>query len=200
MTTALLYFVTAAACVALAHRAVVRMSWSCRAALVLLPLAFTGRAILTGGVYAPIEMPFNWEPLKSMRDALGVGPSHNVILSDVYCLNITWKHATRLAWSGGQWPLWNPFNFCGDILAASAQPTPYEPLTLLSLLLPPANSLTYLAAMTFFLAGLCMFVFLRDIGCGEPALARGRPRPLSPGASPGDRVSWYQAAAGGAPR
>ena len=164
-----MYFLTAALCALLAHRCVVRISWSARAALVLIPLCFTGRALFTGGVYAPIELPFSWEPLRSMREALHVPAPHNGLLSDVYCLNMPWKYATRLAWTHGNWPLWNPFNFAGDILAASAQPTPYEPMTLLSLLLPAANSLTFLAAMTFFLAALCMFLFLRDRGCSEVA-------------------------------
>jgi hypothetical protein len=169
IATFLMYFLTAAGVACLAHRRVVRISRSARVALVLLPLCFTGRALFTGGVYAPIELPYRWEPLRSMREALGVPPPHNGLLSDVYCLNMPWKYATRLAWSHGNWPLWNPFNFAGDILAASAQPTPYEPMTLLSLLLPAANSLTFLAAMTFFLAALCMFVFLRDLECSEVA-------------------------------
>jgi hypothetical protein len=164
-----MYFLTAGICAALAHRFAVRMSWSARVALVIIPLCFTGRALVTGGVYAPIELPFSWEPLRSMREALHVPAPHNGLLSDVYCLNMPWKYATRLAWSHGDWPLWNPFNFAGDILAASAQPTPYEPMTLLSLLLPAANSLTFLAAMTFFLAALCMFLFLRDLECSETA-------------------------------
>jgi hypothetical protein len=171
--TLLMYFLTAAAAALLAHRRVRRFSLGAGAALVLLPLCFTGRALFTGAVYAPIELPFSWQPLRAMRDPLGVPAPHNGLLSDVYCLNMPWKYATRLAWSHGNWPLWNPFNFAGDILAASAQPTPYEPMTLLSLLLPAANSLTFLASMTFFLAALCIFLFLRDLECGEPASAIG---------------------------
>jgi len=166
IATLLLYFLTAGFGAFAVHRFVARTSRGARLALLLIPLCFTGRALFTGGVYAPIELPFNWEPLRSMRAALGVPPPHNGMLSDVYCLNMPWKYAARLGWAHG-WPLWNPFNFAGDILAASAQPTPYEPMTLLSLLLPPANSLTFLAAMTFFLGAACMFVFLRDLGCRE---------------------------------
>jgi Bacterial membrane protein YfhO len=169
LTTALLYFVTAAALVWLAHRTVVPISRAAAIVLVLLPLCFTGRALLTGRVYAPIDLAFQSDPLWSMRPQYGVKSFSNAMLSDVYCLNIPWKVVTREAYARGSWALWNHHPFAGDILAATAQPTPYEPVFLLSLLLPMANSLTYLAAMAFFLAGLCMFLYLRDLGCEELA-------------------------------
>jgi hypothetical protein len=105
------------------------------------------------------------------------------MLSDVYSLNIPWKYAARVALERHEWPLWNPYSFCGDILAASAQPTPYEPFFLLSLLLPMANSLTFMAAITFFLAGLLMFAFLRELRCSEAAVAQllHQPRPVRDG-------------------
>lgn len=172
MTTALLYFATAALLTWLGRRLIAPFSSRAQLLLVLLPLLFTGRAILTGAVYAPIDLPYLTEPLKATRAEHGITDFHNGMLSDVYSLNIPWKAATRAAWAHG-WPLWNPFSFCGDILAASAQPTPYEPLFLLSLLLPLANSLTFLAAITFFVAGLLMFLFLRELRCSEVASLGG---------------------------
>ena len=71
----------------------------------------------------------------------------------------------------GEWPLLNPFMLCGDILAAAAQPAPYDPFNLLAMLIPFAASLTFSAAMTFFLAGFSAFVFARALGCREiPAI------------------------------
>ena len=164
MLTAILYFI-----VAWAMTRLTRVGGAARIALILLPLCFTGRALLTGRVYAPIDLPFGGEPLHSVAASYGVDRGHNGVLSDVYCLNIPWKYAVRYAYAHGEWPLWNPFNFGGDILAASAQPTPYEPFFLSSLLLPMPNSLTYLATITFFLAGLLMFIFLRELECSEQA-------------------------------
>ncbi|HEX8171255.1 MAG TPA: YfhO family protein [Thermoanaerobaculia bacterium] len=167
MTTALLYFVTAAACVWLAHQCVTPMRRWVMVALVVLPLAFTGRALFTGRVYAPVDLAFANEPLSWNRRELHLDRLHNGLLSDVYCLNIPWKYAVRRAYSRGELALWNPSLYCGDILGAAAQPTPFEPLFLLSLLLPMATSLTYLAAMTFFYGALLMFLFLRELGRDE---------------------------------
>ncbi|MBV8517381.1 MAG: YfhO family protein [Acidobacteria bacterium] len=169
MTTALLYFATALVCLGLADRYVTRVSRWAAIVLVLLPLAFTGKALLTGRVYAPVDLALDAEPLSWYRDALGGNGPRNGLLSDVYCLNIPWKYAVRRAYAHGELALWNPSLYSGDILAAAAQPTPYEPLFLLSLLLPMANSLTYLAAMTFFIGALLMFLFLRELGCSERA-------------------------------
>lgn len=169
MTTALLYFGTAALLLWIVHRLVVPISRKLWLPLLLLPLCFTGKALLTGAVYAPIDLPYQFEPWKSLREEYGINRSHNGLLSDLYCQIIPWKYAVRVAYANGQWPLWNPFSFAGDILGASAVSAPYEPVFLLSLLLPMANSLTYIAAMTLMLAGLLMFIFLREIDCSEIA-------------------------------
>lgn len=173
MSALILYAATAAAVCLLLHRCVQRVGLRAGAVLVLLPLLFTGRALFTGAVYAPVDLPYSTIPLESLRAEYGIERLHNGLLSDVYCLNIPWKAATRAAITSGQWPLWNPFSFCGDILAASAQPTPYEPFFLLSLLLPFSTSLTFLASITLFLAGALMFVFLRELDCARIAALAG---------------------------
>lgn len=173
VTTVLLYFFTAAACAWLIHRFVRAISVGAASAMILLPLLFVGRALFTSGVYAPVDLPYLTDPLKSMKAANGIERIHNGLLSDVYCLNIPWKYAVRVAYEQGDWALWNPFSFAGDILAASAQSTPYEPIFLLSLLLPFANSLTFIAGITLFLTGLLAFAFFRELRCSELASLTG---------------------------
>lgn len=168
MTAALLYFLVTALVVRLA-----RVRWQAGVVLVLLPLAFTGRALLTGRVYAPIDLPYASEPLNWMKPQYGIGEGHNGLLSDVYSHNIPWKYAVRDAYRHGEFPLWNPHMFAGDVLAAAAQPAPYDPLLLLSLLLPLPNSLTFLASMSFYLAGLGMYLLLRALRLGEIAALGG---------------------------
>ena len=158
MTTAILYFVVSAAASAIA-----RVRWKIAIVLVLLPLAFTGRALLTGQVYAPIDLPYGAEPLSWIKQQYGVGDLHNGLLSDVYSHNIPWKFAVRDAYRHGELPLWNPHIFAGDILAAAAQPAAYDPLLLLSFLLPLPNSLTFLATMALFIAGLGMYLLVRSL-------------------------------------
>jgi hypothetical protein len=165
----LLYLATTIGVIALWRRFVQPISRTATIVLILLPLCFTGRALLTGRVYAPIDLPFMSEPLNAYAAEFGVPRVHNGTLSDLYCQIIPWRSAVRSAIFSGQWPLLNPFMLCGDILAAAAQPAPYDPFNLIGMVIPLAPSLTFAAAMTFFLAGFGAFAFARAIGCGELA-------------------------------
>jgi hypothetical protein len=77
---------------------------------------------------------------------------------------IPWQAAVRYAWSQHEWPLWNPFMLCGDILAGGMQAAPYDPLNVIGLVLPLDLSLTFEATMTFFLAAFFAFAFARSLG------------------------------------
>jgi hypothetical protein len=136
--------------------------------LLLLPFCFMGRALLTGRIYAPIDLPYMSEPLRQYRPDFGLpNLAHNGTQTDLYEQIIPWRAAVRWAWTHGEWPLLNPFMLCGDILSGAAQPAPYDPFNLLSLLIPFAPSLTFSAAITFFLAGFGAFVFARALGCRD---------------------------------
>ena len=150
-------------------RRCVPLSRAAALALLLLPMVFTGRALLTNRVYAPIDLPFQYEPLATHAEGYGVWKPHEIALSDLAIQIIPWQKAVRYALSQGEWPLWNPFILCGDILAAIAQPAVYDPLNLLALVLPLPDAVTFGATMTFFLAGLFTFSFARALACSEPA-------------------------------
>lgn len=165
----LAYALTALALLALVHRRVTPLSRVAAIALFLLPFVLTGKALLTGGVYAPVDHPWQTVPLSSMRDAYGVGEIHNGALSDVYMQMIPWRAAVQHSLAHGEWPLWNPFTFSGDILAAASQSAPYHPLTLLALLLPVAQSFTFTTAIAHLIAALGAFLFARELGCRESA-------------------------------
>lgn len=164
-----LYLVTVIAILYVWHRYVQPLTTAAAIVLVLLPLCFTGRALITGRIYAPIDLPYMSEPLKEYAPDVGIVPVHNGTLSDLYTQIIPWQHAVRHALSHGNWPVWNPFLLCGTVLAANMQAAPYDPLNLLGLLLSHPQSLTFGAAMTFFLAGFFTFAFARSIGLGEIA-------------------------------
>lgn len=158
----LLYAVTALALLALLSRRVQNIPLASALVLVLLPTLFTGRALFTGRVYAPIDLHFAYEPLYDAR----ITP-HDIALSDLYCQIIPWQKAVRWSLAHGEWPLWNPFILCGDILAAAAQPAVYDPFNWIALLLPLPHALTFGATMTFFLAALFTYLFARALGRGE---------------------------------
>jgi Bacterial membrane protein YfhO len=163
----LLYAATALGLLTISHRMVRRISRTAGTLLVLLPLCFTGYAVLTDQVYGPIDFPYATEPLLPLRSQYGIGAVHNPTLSDVACQMIPWRKAVQWSISHRQWPLLNPFILSGDILAAAAQPAAYSPFTLIACLLPVAKSLTYSAAIAFFIAGLGAFLFMRELGCRE---------------------------------
>lgn len=165
----LAYALTALALLALVHWRVTRLSRLAALALFLVPFVFTGKALLTGGVYAPVDHPWQTVPLSWMRDAYGVGEIHNGALSDIYMQMIPWRKAVQHSLAHGEWPLWSPFTFSGEVLAAASQSAPYHPLTLLALLLPVALSFTFTTAMTHFLAALGAFLFARELALREGA-------------------------------
>ena len=169
MAAILLYLATTIGVIALWGRFVQPVSRTAAIVLILLPLCFTGRALLLGRVYAPIDLPFMSEPLNAYAAEFNVPKVHNGTLSDLYCQIIPWRSAVRTAIAHGEWPLLNPFMLCGDILAAAAQPAPYDPFNLIGMVIPMPPSLTFAAAMTFFLAGFGAFAFARALGCGELA-------------------------------
>ena len=169
MLAILLYTAATVALIALWRRYVHPISNAAALALILLPLCFTGRALLTGRVYAPIDLPFASEPLSDYRADYGVGAPHHAGLSDLYMQMIPWQSAVRQSLAKGEWPVWNPYLLCGSILAANMQAAPYDPIALLGLLLPHAQALTFGASMTFFFAAFFTFFFVRSLGCGEPA-------------------------------
>ena len=67
---ALLYLLIALTLLAFARR-VIPLSLAAGATLLLLPLLFTGRALFTASVYAPIDIAYTSEPLASMAREAG---------------------------------------------------------------------------------------------------------------------------------
>ena len=167
--TLIVYLASAIVLLVLAHAYVTRLSRGVALVLLLLPLVFTGRALLTGRVYAPVELTYTSEPLDALRGELGVPEPQNRMLSDIAFQMIPWRQALRHSIASGEWPLLNRFEGCGDVLAAEAQPAPFSPFTLLALLLPVAASFGYTASIAFFLAALGAFLLARELQSSEMA-------------------------------
>jgi membrane protein YfhO len=166
---ALLYFATAAAVLLLANRYVTPLSRGAALALLLLPLIFTGRAVLTNRVYAPIDFAYLTQPLKDHAGEMKIGEPRNPLLSDIALQMIPWREAVRRSAANGEWPLLNRFELCGDPLAASMQPAVWNPFTWIALLLPAPLSFGFTASIAFLLAALGAFLFARELRCSELA-------------------------------
>jgi hypothetical protein len=167
--TITLYLLTAALLLGIAHRCITPLTRWAALVLLLIPLAFTGRALLTGRVYAPVEMAFMTEPLSAYRTEVGAPLPQNGMLSDIAFQMMPWRQALRQAISEHEWPLWSRFEGCGDVLAAGAQVAPFSPFTLIALLLPVAASFGYTASIAFFIAAIGAFLLARDFACSELA-------------------------------
>ena len=163
----ILYAATALALLAAVHRWLTPLSRTAAAVLFLLPFLFTGQALLTGRIYAPVDHPWETVPLNRMKEQVGLVAAHNIYTTDISAQVIPWRAATRAAYLRGEWPLWNPAILSGDILAQSGTPAVYSPLTLLALILPPAGSMTFTATVTHLLAALGAFLLARALGCRE---------------------------------
>jgi hypothetical protein len=166
----LLYALTCLASLWLVARFVRTISWPAAAILIAIPLALAGAAVVTGGVYGPIDQVFQNEPLRALGPRFGVtGDAKNASSIDIFSEFFPWRRVVQLSLAHGEWPLWNPYNLGGHPLAGAAQSAPYLPLTWIACLLPAAVSLTFTAAIGLFIAALSAFLFARELGCRECA-------------------------------
>jgi hypothetical protein len=146
-----------------------------RAALVLAaaPLLFTGKAIVTGGVYAPLDIAFKAPPLSAYRADFGIGKARNPLVVDVVSQMIPWRKAVREALENGRLPLWNRFLLGGEPLLGVAQPAVFHPGTWLGLLLPLPQAWTFDMTLRIFLAALCAYLFFAGTGASVAASLLG---------------------------
>jgi len=166
------YFATCAVSLWLAHRFVSPLRLSVGLFLAIAPFLLTGKAMLTAGVYAPLDIAYQALPLAAHRQEQGIEKTRTPILGDVVFQEIPWRKAVREAMKNGRLPLWNRFQLAGEPLLAVQQPAVLHPATWIGLLLPLAQAWTFEMALRHFLAILAAYLFLRHIGCGElPALA-----------------------------
>jgi hypothetical protein len=130
--------------------------------LALLPLLFTGRAFLRGGIYGPADLYSGHEPWRRVAAENGVTRIENPILSDLAFANLPWRAAVREALVNGRLPLWNRFVLAGNPLLPAAQAGVFHPATWLGIFLPLPLSWTFSCAFTIFLALLSAHLFFRE--------------------------------------
>src|SRR6266496_3760724 len=141
--------------------------------LVFGPFLLVGKALLTAGVHAPIDIAYQGPPLSALAARMGTETTKTPILSDVVFQEIPWRKAVREAIKNGTLPLWNRFVLAGEPLLAVQQPAVFHPATWIGFLLPLAQAWTFEMAFRYFLALLSAYFFLRDLRCGELATLLG---------------------------
>jgi len=167
-----IYAASVAGAVALARRFVAPVSTRAALLLAVLPLAFTGRAFVTGSLYGPVDLYPPHVPWSGFVSGPIPAPA-NPILSDLAFANIPWRAAVRESVANGRFPFWNRFVLAGSPLLASAQPGVFHPSTFLGLPLSLALSWTFSCTLTIFLALLAGFLCFRDFVSSEAAALVG---------------------------
>lgn len=165
----LLYTLTAAALLGLAHQFVRPLSRWAALILFLLPFVFFGEALVTSRVVAPVDLPYQTVPLSWMKAERGIEEISPGFHSDVYTEFVPWRQVLRWSLANGEWGLRDPFALSGDVLLAAQQAAVFWPLTWIALLMPAALSFTYTGAVTLLTAAICAFLLARELECGEAA-------------------------------
>jgi Bacterial membrane protein YfhO len=161
------YFATCALAFFLVNRFVARGRPVVALLISLGPFLLTGKAMLTAGVYAPLDIAYQAYPLAAHREEMGIKDTRSPILGDVVSQFIPFRKAVRDAIKNGRLPLWNRFALAGEPLLANTQPAVLHPGTVIGFLLPLAQAWTFEMSLRYFLALLAMYLFLRELGCRD---------------------------------
>jgi hypothetical protein len=161
------YFGTCALAFFLVNRFVGRVRPTVALLIALGPFLLTGKAMVTAGVYAPLDIAYQAHPLAAHREEMGIEGTKSPILGDVVTQFIPFRKAVRDAVKNGRLPLWNRFVLAGEPLLANTQPAVLHPGTVIGFLLPLAQAWTFEMSLRYFIALLAMYLFLRELGCRE---------------------------------
>jgi len=168
------YFATCALAIFLANRWISRIRPAVAILVSLGPFLLTGKAMLTAGVYAPLDIAYQAHPLAAHRAELGIEGTRSPILGDTVSQFIPFRKVVRDAVKNGRLPLWDRYILAGEPLLANTQPAVLHPGTVIGFLLPLAQAWTFEMTLRHFLALLCMYLFLRELGLRElPSMLGG---------------------------
>ncbi len=144
-----------------------RLSWL---AIPLFALVLLWPALGSDRILAPLDTLAAFEPWSSTRPE----PPSNPLLLDQAIVTIPWLDRTARGLRQGELPLWNPDNYLGQPLHASASGALAFPLSFLYYLFPSFQTLEWIAFSKLLAAGLFLRAFLRARGLpGLPATLGG---------------------------
>lgn len=128
--------------------------------LLALPVVLLQHSLSGGGATTGADI-LAQQPPWSVDLAGQVGSPHNPALFDAPYESNPWFLFARHELLSGRFPFWNPYVAGGTPFLAAGQPAVLYPLTLLGVLLPYPFSMTIMALVKWWLAGLGMYVFAR---------------------------------------
>lgn len=132
----------------------------------LLAAGFLWEPLLTGNVYLPSDLSFQFDQLWTER-GLRRPPgrvAQNPILADVSDYYQPYRAFALAELRNGHFPLWNPFILSGTAFFASAQAAVLDPVNVVTLPSGELASWTWGALLRLALLGWFTFGFARSIG------------------------------------
>ncbi len=127
-------------------------------------------SIFGGKVLLPTDLTWQYPP---QTPPPGVTGLHNPLIGDMLYENYAWKTLLRRCLADGEWPLWNPYAFCGHPLYATGQASTFYPLNIIFVLAPLPQAYVIYTVLHLWLAGVFQYLFLRRIGVGPFGCAIG---------------------------
>lgn len=98
-------------------------------------------------------------------------PFKNFLITDPVRQQYPWRFESIVQEKSLQLPLWNPYNFAGTPLLANQQSSPFMPFNLLFFMLPFPYAWSLLILLQPLLAGIFMYIYLKNLKVGSlPAL------------------------------
>jgi hypothetical protein len=141
-------------------------------ALLAVPTALIGPALLPGKAFLPADFLVQFEPWKSR--VAGVPFVHwDPLIWDGIAQYYPWRLFAAESLRSGIIPLWNPYQFCGTPFVANGQSAVFYPPNLIFWLLPTAIAFGWSAWLHLALTGWFSYLFLRRIGTGRPGAVAG---------------------------
>ncbi|MEW6741189.1 MAG: hypothetical protein AB1486_00390 [Planctomycetota bacterium] len=122
-------------------------------------ILFCGRALDPGVIFLAGDVPLASPPFRSLQPA--DFKIANVFLSDQTTIFYPWLWHAREKIRTGEFPLWSPESYGGVPFFGNLSTALLFPLTWLYLVLPFAMSFVVVAILKLWLAGFCLYVFLR---------------------------------------
>ena len=137
--------------------------------LIVLAVAFFGRAVFTGRVLLPLDVLLVMVPWKFQAHQFPWFHIAQNAMVDPIQQYYPWRHFAVESLRQGTIPLWNPHAFCGTPFVANLQSAVFYPPNVLFLLMPVGLGFTATVVLHCALAGLFMFGFLRALGLARAA-------------------------------
>ncbi len=145
----------------------------CLVGMGVLVVAFWGSCIFgdrvpAAGVYQQHFAPYN------AHGAPGLSRQWDSLLWDGVAQFYPWRELTHRSFSEhGEFPLWNPHQFCGTPFVGNGQSALFYPPHWLLAWLDTGRAMSLLNALHYFLAALFTFLLIRVLGAGTASAALG---------------------------